>query len=60
MPYASKTLKNRQRFNSQRVGSKQHVITPDSRAQLDSELKVRSGMNNTMTNHERERREEEE
>jgi hypothetical protein len=51
---ASKTLKNRQRFMSQRVSTKQnHVITPDSRAQMDSELKVRSGMNATMTNHEK-------
>ena len=39
---------------SQRMGTKQHnAITPDSRAQLDSELKVRAGMNATATNHEK-------
>ena len=37
---------------SQRVGTKQNTaMTPDSRAQMDSELKVRSGMN--ATNRER-------
>lgn len=56
---ASKTLKNRQRFVSQRISTnKNYAITPDSRAQMDSELKVRSGMNHTMTNHEKEKMKE--
>jgi hypothetical protein len=60
LPQASKTLKNRQRFMSQRVATKnQNAITPDSRGQLESELKVRPGMN--ITSHEKEfsRRDEE-
>jgi hypothetical protein len=49
---ASKTLKNRQKFLSQRITTKhQNAITPDSRGQLDSELKVRPGMN--ITSHDK-------
>lgn len=39
---------------SQRVSTKQqNTKTPDSRAQMDSELKVRAGMNMTALNHEK-------
>ena len=31
-----------------------NILTPDSRGQLDSELKVRAGMNQTHTNHDKE------
>ena len=47
-----KTLKNTERkYFGQKYSSKvDNAITPESRAQMDSELKFRAGMTNTMNN----------